>query len=774
MSSASLSGRLLIEPGPNGTKIMKPPERFTLGISESEPTSSPSQEAGSLLEWAGVSQCFSELTRTPQDLGAALQLMQLPTHAKILAQCQRRASDLIARDVRLGTCTAEDLAVILAYLYEPDDDDEITPFRVLTESLTNKRSRSALRNVSEFFYLLVRSIHKLPKYYPEAAKLYCCVRGNGVLIEPDPRRPRMVPYSVSNMKMWLPFISTSVSYDVVKEYLNTPSKYNPNEMSPEGTIFVIRGKSAWGYDVSMLSDYKDEGEVILEPERKMLVSEPPYADGLVNVVSVEMVDTPLIQERFSPESAMSHYIPAPSSSSSQIPPPSTSPVSASATIQVASSNTIGSLLSSSPIASPSHQKNGSLSSSSLTSSMTSSQGSKKMDMSASNAGGSISSSSNSGNKKVKIKEVPEGLKYSDVTCEDLKLEWKSVSIIGKEVIYQVEMKKKGLFNRNNELVYEGPNNQFKKDKLEPVTEYEFQVRLGYDGAWGRWSDKVDVVTIKYPDDIHQESSTWSTVTLAWTPILTRLGKTVQYHVAKNVENTKFTTVYDGKEPFCTVNLLLPDTHYTFRVRSSCDGDKFSSWSKKVNTKTSKTSEYNAPWAECPDTVDDKRKYLVEKSFVASKVNENHLCTILGAKPIDIGLAVSWDIRIEMGTQNNSKYVYIGVAPSDLDQNDGYNLKRGGWYFHCFTSTLWSGPPHYYRDYPYNITKKNPTPPQIKDKDVVKVVLDTSNKTTGVLSYLHNGVNLGNAFEGIPLDCPLVPSVILYWLNDKVELTQKEK
>ena len=332
------------------------------------------------------------------------------------------------------------------------------------------------------------------------------------------------------------------------------------------------------------------------------------------------------------------------------------------------------------------------------------------------------------------------------------------------------MKKKGLFNRNNENVYEGPNNQFEKEGLEPETEYEFQVRLGYDGVWGRWSDKVDVVTIKYPDNIHQESSTWSTVTLAWNPIPTRLGKTVLYQVAKNVGSKKFSTVYEGKEPFCIIDRLLPDTPYVFCVRSCCDGDKFSGWSKKVNTKTEKTTGYTASWASCPETVDEKRRYLVENSFMATKVNENHLCTILGAEPIVVGSPVSWTIHISNSRQNNSKYFYIGVAPSDLDQNDGYNLKRDGWYFHCFTFTLWSGPPHYYRDFPYKVTKKNPVPPQIKNKDDVGVVLDTSSKTTGVLSYVHNGINLGYAFEGIPLDCPLVPSVILYWLDDKIELT----
>ena len=40
---------------------------------------------------------------------------------------------------------------------------------------------------------------------------------------------------------------------------------------------------------------------------------------------------------------------------------------------------------------------------------------------------------------------------------------------------------------------------------------------------------------------------------------------------------------------------------------------------------------------------------------------------------------------------------------------------------------------------------------------------------GELSFALNGVNLGVAFDGIPLDKPLVPCIILYHEGDTVEL-----
>ncbi len=51
-------------------------------------------------------------------------------------------------------------------------------------------------------------------------------------------------------------------------------------------------------------------------------------------------------------------------------------------------------------------------------------------------------------------------------------------------------------------------------------------------------------------------------------------------------------------------------------------------------------------------------------------------------------------------------------------------------------------------------------------DSVGVVMDTAK---GELSFVLNGVNLGVAYEGIPLDKPLVPCVLHRYKGDSVEL-----
>ena len=116
--------------------------------------------------------------------------------------------------------------------------------------------------------------------------------------------------------------------------------------------------------------------------------------------------------------------------------------------------------------------------------------------------------------------------------------------------------------------------------------------------------------------------------------------------------------------------------------------------------------------------------------------------------------------------NNGQYIYIGVAPSDINQNEGWNGDKCGWYFYCYDSTLWSGPPHNYNYPRKDYGPRKGTGKYVHTGDSVGVVMDTAK---GELSFVVDGVNLGVAFDGIPLDKPLVPCVLLDYQGDSVEL-----
>ena len=124
----------------------------------------------------------------------------------------------------------------------------------------------------------------------------------------------------------------------------------------------------------------------------------------------------------------------------------------------------------------------------------------------------------------------------------------------------------------------------------------------------------------------------------------------------------------------------------------------------------------------------------------------------------------WSIKVLKSKKNDGNGIRIGVAPSDINQNEYGTTKKCGWYFYCYFSALWSGHPHKYRGKEYGSRKERGQ--YVHTGDSVGVVMDT---TKSELSFILNGVNLGVAYEGIPLDKPLVPCVLLLNEGDSVEL-----
>ena len=195
-----------------------------------------------------------------------------------------------------------------------------------------------------------------------------------------------------------------------------------------------------------------------------------------------------------------------------------------------------------------------------------------------------------------------------------------------------------------------------------------------------------------------------------------------------------------------------------------------SWGDKFEVKVAPFKE--SSWKKCPDDVDEKRKYSVDEknTRIATKIDigdSNFYCTIIGNTALSLNKVTSWSIKI-LETKHDGRGIWIGVAPSDIDQNGDYNFIKCGWYFGCYISTLHSGPPHKYDGKKYGPRKGDGK--YIHTGDSVDVAIDTSK---GELSFVVDGVNLGVAFDGIPLDKPLVPCVLLFYDSDSVELVLPE-
>ena len=116
----------------------------------------------------------------------------------------------------------------------------------------------------------------------------------------------------------------------------------------------------------------------------------------------------------------------------------------------------------------------------------------------------------------------------------------------------------------------------------------------------------------------------------------------------------------------------------------------------------------------------------------------------------------WKIKILKTTQY--KNIMVGVASIDFDINSS-DYSNCGWYFYCYDSKLYSGPPHKYSNKGTNLSKVN---------DEIIIVMNMNKRT---LKFIINNEDKGESYTDIPIDKPLFPVVLLDNSNDSVEILE---
>ena len=264
--------------------------------------------------------------------------------------------------------------------------------------------------------------------------------------------------------------------------------------------------------------------------------------------------------------------------------------------------------------------------------------------------------------------------------------------------------------------------------------------------------------VPVPPNVNTTSVAWDAVTLSWDA----------------VEGAAFyQVVAEERKPWCfapsskfTVSGLEPATKYTVRVRAVKEEVGVSAWSAAVEVVTQKKPDFSeSAWKECPEYVTPDRRYSLnaKNPRITSKI-EGKVCTVIGDTPLPAGTVTSWGIRI-VKTKHCGSGISIGVAPFDIDQNE-CNREKCGWYFDCWEAKLFAGPPHNYKCLGESYGSCPGYGNCVRKGHIVGLVMDTKK---GELSFVLKGKNAGTAFEGIPLDKPLVPCVILENEGNSVEL-----
>ena len=180
----------------------------------------------------------------------------------------------------------EDAKIISSYTCE-SKDKRYSPYKILNKNLVSDNREQGLRNISKYLFILLKSLRKLDKYYPNEKEkyLYRCIRSK-VNINYDIFNKKLEPYITGKTKTFWGFTSTSPDIKMTYNFLNG------EENNKCGTIFTLAGK-IWGYDITLFN-YFNEKEILLEPERKFIIDEviPPINE--IIHIRCDMQDNPLI------------------------------------------------------------------------------------------------------------------------------------------------------------------------------------------------------------------------------------------------------------------------------------------------------------------------------------------------------------------------------------------------------------------------------------------------------------------------------------------------
>ena len=127
--------------------------------------------------------------------------------------------------------------------------------------------------------------------------------------------------------------------------------------------------------------------------------------------------------------------------------------------------------------------------------------------------------------------------------------------------------------------------------------------------------------------------------------------------------------------------------------------------------------------------------------------------------------MEWRVKI-CKTLHHDGSIMVGVAVKGTSLNDGVYVpyKDGVYLLNLYESLLYSGAPFNYKGVKYGQRKEAGR--YATDGDFVGITLDME---SGDLSFSVNGKNMGVAFEGIPVDKPLLPCVVYLYSGDSAEI-----
>ena len=169
-----------------------------------------------------------------------------------------------------------DAYIICAYTCE-SKEKKYSPYKILNKNMVSDNRKNGLKNISKYLYIFLKSLRKLPRYYPTKTNkyLYRSITSK-VSLNKDIFNEKLVPYIIGNKKTFWGFTSASPNPKMTYDFLDN------KETIKSGTLFTLGG-DIWGYDIELFN-YFGEKEILLEPERKFIVENAlPPLNEIINV-----------------------------------------------------------------------------------------------------------------------------------------------------------------------------------------------------------------------------------------------------------------------------------------------------------------------------------------------------------------------------------------------------------------------------------------------------------------------------------------------------------
>ncbi len=204
------------------------------------------------------------------------------------------------------------------------------------------------------------------------------------------------------------------------------------------------------------------------------------------------------------------------------------------------------------------------------------------------------------------------------------------------------------------------------------------------------------------------------------------------------------------------NIKKVNKNNKIKMKFSPEENSINKFIENIN-EFGKLSYNNFKFRKCPNNINETRKYEIsgEKENIMTKTGTNGWMGTICENELEKSKEHKWKIKI---LKTQYKEIMVGVAPIDFDINSSL-YDNCGWYFYCYNSCLYSGPPFNYSCKGTNLSKGN---------DEIIVIMNMEKRT---LKFIINNEDKGDSYTNIPIDKPLFPAVILYKINDSVEIIE---